>query len=125
MAKQFRRAIERSLLDCLAYRGLISQDDLDTAVEEAVSREVDLETVLLDKYRVPKSDLGAALSEFYQCPYVPLDERTVIDPDLLKALSFDYLRNNAWLPLSDGFGFSLVIQDENAWRSTASGRRCS
>ncbi len=69
------------------------------AVQEALSRKVDLETILLDKYRVPKADLGAALSEFYQCPYVAYDERTVIDPDLLKNLSFDYLRQNSWLPL--------------------------
>ena len=104
--------MERSLLDCLAYRGLISQDDLDAAVKEALSREVDLETVLLDKYRVPKSDLGAALSEFYQCPYVPFDERTVIDPDLSKNLSFDYLRNSAWIPLKrQGTVLDVVIND--------------
>ncbi len=70
MAKLFRRAMERSLLDCLAYRGLLSQSDLEAAVQEALSRGVDLETILLDKYHVPKDDLGAALSEFYQCPYV-------------------------------------------------------
>ncbi len=99
-------------MDCLAYRGLIRQDDLDAAVKEALSREVDLETVLLDKYRVPKSDLGAALSEFYQCPYVPFDERTVIDPDLLKNLSFDYLRNSAWIPLKrQGTVLDVVIND--------------
>lgn len=104
--------MERSLLDCLAYRGLISQDDLDAAVKEALSREVDLETVLLDKYRVPKSDLGAALSEFYQCPYVPFDERTIIDPDLLKNLSLDYLRNSAWIPLKrQGTVLDVVIND--------------
>ncbi|MBH0179639.1 MAG: type II/IV secretion system protein [Nitrospira sp.] len=104
--------MERSLLDCLAYRGLINQDDLDAAVKEALSREVELETVLLDKYHVPKSDLGAALSEFYQCPYVPFDERTVIDPDLLKNLSFDYLRNSAWIPLKrQGTVLDVVIND--------------
>jgi type II secretory ATPase GspE/PulE/Tfp pilus assembly ATPase PilB-like protein len=112
MAKQFRRAMERSLLDCLAFRGLMNQKDLEVAVQEALSREVDLETVLLDKYHVPKSDLGAALSEFYQCPYVVLDERTVIDPDLLKNLSFDYLRNNSWIPLKrQGTVLDVVIND--------------
>lgn len=112
MAKQFRRAMERSLLDCIAYRGLISQSDLEAAVEEALSREVDLETVLLDKYRVPKSDLGAALSEFYQCPYVAFDERTVIDPDLLRNLSFDYLRKNSWIPLKrQGTVLDILIND--------------
>jgi type II secretory ATPase GspE/PulE/Tfp pilus assembly ATPase PilB-like protein len=112
MGKKFRRAMERSLLDCLAYRGLISQQDLDAAVEEAFSRNVDLESILLDKYRVPKADLGTALSEFYQCPYVPFDERTLIDPDLLKNLSLDYLRKNVWLPLKrQGTVLDIVIND--------------
>jgi hypothetical protein len=85
MAKQARKmTMGRSLLDCIAYRGLVKQTDLDAAIEESLSREIDLETLLLDKYRVPKSALGSALSEFYQCPYVSYDERTVIDPELLK-----------------------------------------
>ncbi|MGQ0696574.1 MAG: GspE/PulE family protein [Nitrospiraceae bacterium] len=113
MAKQPRKVtMERSLLDCIAYRGLMSQAELDTAVEESLSREVDLETVLLDKYRVPKAELGSALSEFYQCPFVPYDERTVIDPELLKNLSFDYLRRNSWIPLKrQGTVLDVVIND--------------
>jgi len=102
----------RSLLDCIAYRGLIKQADLDAAIEESLSREIDLETLLLDKYRVPRSALGSALSEFYQCPYVSYDERTVIDPELLKNLSFDYLRRSAWIPLKrQGTVLDIVIND--------------
>jgi type II secretory ATPase GspE/PulE/Tfp pilus assembly ATPase PilB-like protein len=113
MAKQPRKmTMERSLLDCIAYRGLLNQPDLDSAVEESLSRQVDLETVLLDKYRVSKSELGSALSEFYQCPYVTYDERTVIDPDLLKNLSIDYLRRNSWIPLKrQGSVLDIVIND--------------
>ena len=100
MAKQPRKmTMERSLLDCIAYRGLLSQSDLEAAVEESLTHEVDLESVLLDKYRVPKAVLGSALSEFYQCSYVPYDERTHIDQELLKNLSADYLRKNDWIPL--------------------------
>lgn len=102
----------RSLLDCIAYRGLIKQADLDAAIEESLSREIDLETLLLDKYRVPKSALGSALSEFYQCPYISYDERTVIDPELLKNLSFDYLRRSAWIPLKrQGTVLDIIIND--------------
>jgi type II secretory ATPase GspE/PulE/Tfp pilus assembly ATPase PilB-like protein len=113
MGKQPRKmTMERSLLDCIAYRGLISQVDLDTAVEESLSREIDLEMILLEKYRVPRAALGLALSEFYQCPYVSYDERTVIDPDLLKNLSFDYLRRNSWIPLKrQGTVLDIVIND--------------
>lgn len=113
MAKQSRKmTMGRSLLDCIAYRGLINQADLDAAIEESLSREVDLETLLLDKYRVPKAALGSALSEFYQCPYVSYDERTVIDPELLKNLSVDYLRRSAWIPLKrQGAVLDIVIND--------------
>ncbi len=102
----------RSLLDCITYRGLISQSDLDAAVEESLSRQIDLESILIEKYRVPKASLGLALSEFYQCPYVPYDERTIIDPELLKNLSFDYLRRNSWIPLKrQGIVLDIVIND--------------
>ncbi|MBS0151456.1 MAG: type II/IV secretion system protein [Nitrospira sp.] len=107
-----KKTIERSLLDCIAYRGLVSPVELDSAVEESLSREVDLETVLIDKYRVPKPVLGSALSEFYQCPYVPYDERTILDPELLKNLSFDYLRRNAWIPMKrQGPVLDIVTND--------------
>jgi type II secretory ATPase GspE/PulE/Tfp pilus assembly ATPase PilB-like protein len=113
MTKQPRKlTMGRSLLDCIAYRGLIKQADLDAAIEESLSREIDLETLLLDKYRVSRSALGSALSEFYQCPYVSYDERTVIDPELLKNLSFDYLRKSAWIPLKrQGTVLDIVIND--------------
>jgi type II secretory ATPase GspE/PulE/Tfp pilus assembly ATPase PilB-like protein len=113
MAKQPRKmTMGRSLLDCIVYRGLIKQVDLDAAIEESLSREIDLESLMLDKYRVPRSALGSALSEFYQCPYVSYDERTVIDPELLKNLSFDYLRKSAWIPLKrQGTVLDIVIND--------------
>ncbi|MEQ1844398.1 MAG: GspE/PulE family protein [Nitrospira sp.] len=113
MAKSPRKmTMGRSLLDCIAYRGLIKQAELDAAIEESLSREIDLETLLLDKYRVPKSALGSALSEFYQCPYVSYDERTVIDPELLKNLSFDYLKRSAWIPLKrQGSVLDIIIND--------------
>lgn len=107
-----KTTMERSLLDCIVYRGLVSPVELDAAVEESRSGEVDLETVLIDKYRVPKPALGSVLSEFYQCPYVSYDERTIIDPELLKNLSFDYLRKNSWLPLKrQGTVLDIVTND--------------
>lgn len=90
---------EASLLDSLAYRGILNRHDLDTALKESSSRKMDLEEVLLDKYRVAKGDLGAALSEFYRCPYMGYDERIVIDPALFRNLSLDYLKSHAWIPM--------------------------
>ena len=94
------RTIEQNVLDSLVYRGIISQDDVLAALDDAKDGSLDLETLLLDRYRVPKEALGSALSDFYQCPYLPYDERTVIDADLLKTLNLDYLNTNLWLPIA-------------------------
>jgi type II secretory ATPase GspE/PulE/Tfp pilus assembly ATPase PilB-like protein len=99
VSKPLRCAIEQNVLDSLVYRGMISLADVLTAIDVSKDGTVDLETVLLDRYRVPKDALGSALSDFYQCPYLPYDERTIIDADLLKTLNLDYLKKNFWLPI--------------------------
>lgn len=99
-SKVSRSTIEQNVLDTLVYRGIISQADVSAAVDDSKDGIVDLETLLLDRYRVPKDVLGSTLSEYYQCSYLPYDERTVIDADLLKTLNLDYLRKNLWLPIA-------------------------
>jgi type II secretory ATPase GspE/PulE/Tfp pilus assembly ATPase PilB-like protein len=100
-ASKFSRCtIEQNVLDTLVYRGILSQVDIVAAIDDSKNGAFDLETVLLDRYRVPKDALGSALSDFYQCPYLPYDERTVIDADLLKTLNVDYLKKNLWLPIT-------------------------
>jgi type II secretory ATPase GspE/PulE/Tfp pilus assembly ATPase PilB-like protein len=98
--KPSRVAIEQNVLDSLVYRGIINLSDVLAAVNDSKDGSIDLEAVLLDRYGVPKDALGAALSDFYQCPYLPYDERTVIDADLLKTLNLDYLKKNLWLPIT-------------------------
>lgn len=98
--KHLRLPIEQNVLDALVCRGVLSQIDLDHAIEDAKDGAQDLEALLLDRHCVPKDILGSALSDYYQCPYLPFDERTVIDGELLKALSYDYLKKNLWLPIA-------------------------
>ncbi len=99
-SKPSRCGIEQNVLDSLVYRGIISLSDVSAAIDDSKNGIFDLESVLLDRYHVPKDALGSALSDFYQCPYLPYDERTVIDADLLKLLSLDYLKKNLWLPIT-------------------------
>jgi len=95
-----RYSIEQNVLDSLVYRGILSQGDLDRAMEESKDGAHDLEALLLDRYHVPKDVIGAALSDYYQCPYLPYDERTAIDVELLKTLNHDYLKKSLWLPIA-------------------------
>ncbi len=95
-----RYKIEQNVLDSLVYRGVISLAEMTEAVESSQGGLIDLEALLLDHYHVPKEALGSALSDFYQCPYLPFDERTAVELELLKTLNLDYLRVHAWIPIA-------------------------
>ncbi len=104
-----RRGIEQNVLDTLVGRGAIGQTEMEAAIEAAKEGNDHLEDVLLDRYHIPKHELGLALSDYYQCPYLPYDERTSIEPDLLKTLNVDYLRHSLWIPIAKQGGLIDVL----------------
>ncbi|MEC4890586.1 MAG: GspE/PulE family protein [Nitrospira sp.] len=109
-ATPVRSTVERQVLHLLVQRDVVTLVEMEDVLESLRLGEGDLEAVLLDQYRVPKAELGAALGEVYQCPYIPYEERTVVDPGLLKNLSVDYLRKNAWVPLQrEGSVVTILI----------------
>ncbi len=90
---------ERGLLSLLVTHGALRQDEMEAALEAVQMEGVDLESLLLDTYHVAKSDFGAVLSEYYRCPFLAYDERTVLEVALLKNLRIEYLRKSAWVPI--------------------------
>ena len=100
--------------DSLVANSRITQAELDVAIAEARKGQTDVESILLDKYKVPKAEIGKSLSQFYKCPFIEYDGRTVIDPELLKTLNMDYLKKNFWIPLKrDKDGIQILIDDPN------------
>ena len=85
--------------DLLISNNRITQKDIDNAIHEARKGVSDLESILIEKYKVPKLDLGKSLAQFYKCPYIEYSERTIVDIELLKNLNVDYLKKNHWMPL--------------------------
>lgn len=85
--------------DLLLNSSRISQHDLDNAIAESRKGTSDLESILIEKYKVPKIDLGKSLAQFFKCPYIEYSERTLVDIELLKNLNVDYLKKNHWMPL--------------------------
>jgi len=79
---------------------------------EARRKRCEVETVLLETYRIPPADLGQALSRFYGCPFLPFDDHLVIDRSLLKDLNFEFLKANFWLPLRrDGVTIDVLVDN--------------
>jgi type II secretory ATPase GspE/PulE/Tfp pilus assembly ATPase PilB-like protein len=99
MVKSALRTIDPRAFDLLIDEGFIRQADLVKAVQDSLQGRNDLEAVLIEKYHVPKAALGKTLSKFFDCPYIPYDERTIPDSKLVRDLSHDYLWKHRWIPL--------------------------
>ncbi len=100
--------------DHLVANNLITQAELDSAIAEARKGPMDLESLLIEKYKVPRDELGKSLSQFYKCPHMEYNERLLLDPDLLKTLNVDYLKKNFWAPVKrDKSGVEILIDDPN------------
>ena len=101
LCKASPRQVERArrLLRLLAARGVIRQDEMESACDAVQVGGVELESLLLDTYHIAKADIGAALSEYFGCPFVAYDEQGVLDVSLLKNLRVEYLLKSAWMPI--------------------------
>ncbi|MFO0730752.1 MAG: hypothetical protein U0231_17075 [Nitrospiraceae bacterium] len=98
--------------DYLLSNNKISQQDLDQAIAEARKNATDLEAMLIDKFKVPKADLGKSLAQFHKCPYIEYSERTIVDVELLKNLNVDYLKKNHWMPLKRDRAAIEILTDD-------------
>jgi type II secretory ATPase GspE/PulE/Tfp pilus assembly ATPase PilB-like protein len=98
--------------DLLVGNNRITQNELEQAIADARKGMSDLESILLEKYKVPKLDLGKSLAQFYKCPYIEYSERTIVDAELLKNLNVDYLKKNHWMPLKrDRTAIEILTDD--------------
>ncbi|MCS6285161.1 MAG: GspE/PulE family protein [Nitrospira sp.] len=98
--------------DLLVGGGKITQNDLENILAEARKGTSDLESILIEKYKVPKLDIGKSFAQFYKCPYIEFSERTLVDIELLKNLNVDYLKKNHWMPLKrDRIAIEILTDD--------------
>ena len=83
----------------LVDEGHISRERLEAAFASAGERDVELETVLMDEYGVPKQALLIALAAEFGFPPIEFDERLPVPPELLEGLEPDRLRREPMFPL--------------------------
>ena len=98
--------------DRLVTNNNISQNELDNAIAESRKGLSDFESILIEKYKVPKLEIGKSLAQFHKCPYIEYSERTIVDVELLKNLNVDYLKKNHWMPLKrDRTAIEILTDD--------------
>ena len=98
--------------DYLVAQRFVTREQLTAALAEAKEQAQSVESLLMAKYRVRKSDIGISLGLFYRCPFVTFDTRIVVPPDLLKSLTAQRLKAGAWIPIRrDGDTITVVMKD--------------
>jgi len=101
-----------SKFDRLVTNNHITQNELDNAVAESRKGLSDFESILIEKYKVPKLEIGKSLAQFHKCPYIEYSDRTLADIELLKNLNVDYLKKNHWMPLKrDRTAIEILTDD--------------
>ncbi len=103
---------EPTKFDSLISSGLLTQTELDTAITEAREKQREIESLLMERYKIAKKDIGESLSSFYKCPFVDFKDRIFIPPELVKNINLDYLKANYWIPLGqNGDTVEVLIED--------------
>ena len=98
--------------DYLVAQHLITREHLAEATGEARRRQISIETVLMEHHGVREADLAAALTLYYKCPYVSLNERSPLTSELLTGMRGARLRGGAWLPIKrDGDVVTVAVDD--------------
>jgi len=91
----------RTKYDGLVTNAVISAEELELAQRSARRKNLELETVLIDEFKVNVQALGDALSGYFGVPYEPHKADRIKPPDLMKNMSREFCQTNQWIPLED------------------------
>ena len=95
----------------LVDKGLISEKDLEAAVGNARINQLDVSKVLIEDLRIPKEEIGKALSAFYNCPFWDPAGST-IPIDLKSRLTLEVLKKNSFAPVEKREGTLFVAVED-------------
>jgi len=98
--------------DILVEWGVLTNERLHKAQRTARARGMDIEQVLTREFGVTKHNLLAALSEYYNCPFVEYDERMPVPPELLQGLDNERLSILKWFPIMREGGTVVIAAND-------------
>ncbi len=95
----------------LVDKGLVSEKDVENAVTSARVNQIDVAKILMEDYKVPKEEIGRALSQFYNSAFADLAGRTIPD-DIKGRLTADFLKKNMCAPIEKREGTLFVAVED-------------
>jgi type II secretory ATPase GspE/PulE/Tfp pilus assembly ATPase PilB-like protein len=103
-----------SKYDHLIEKNFVTTNQLKDAL--AISKKVNksVESVLIDRFKIKKEEIGNSLSIHYGCPFQKFDPELPVPSELIGGLKKPFLINSLWLPISwDKTGIKILI--DNPW----------
>ncbi|MCM2256089.1 MAG: Flp pilus assembly complex ATPase component TadA [Vicinamibacteria bacterium] len=96
----------------LVDKGMVSEKDVEAAITNARVNQVDPAKILMeDPFKVPKEEIGKALSQFYNCGF--WDGTGKVIPEELKArLTPEFLKKNSCVPIEKREGTLFVAVED-------------
>lgn len=101
----------KTKFDFLITHNVISDAELKQATSTARDLKKDVETVLMENFKVKKADIGKSLSEFYGCKFIESPNTLPIDRRLLTGLNIGYLKRSFWVPVISASGKMTIFID--------------
>jgi type II secretory ATPase GspE/PulE/Tfp pilus assembly ATPase PilB-like protein len=98
--------------DYLITNNIITDKDLEKAMNDARKLKKPVETLLISDYNVSKDDIGKSLSDFFKARFIPFDDKMIIPGQLLKGLKVNFLKSNMFVPVSQS-GNKVAVAMEN------------
>jgi type II secretory ATPase GspE/PulE/Tfp pilus assembly ATPase PilB-like protein/putative methionine-R-sulfoxide reductase with GAF domain len=101
----------KSRFDYLLSNNIITDSELKQATTSARDLRKDVETVLMENFKVKKEDIGKSLSQFFGCEFVENVNNLVINRKLLTGLNLGFLRKSYWMPIHSADGVVTILID--------------
>jgi type II secretory ATPase GspE/PulE/Tfp pilus assembly ATPase PilB-like protein len=102
--------------DALVTARRLNQTDLDLVLRDAQIQQRPIETLLMERHKLKKQEIGAALSVFYNCPFKEYDEKQPPAWDSIRGLNLNYLKAASWIPLEvNEESVEVLIDDPTAY----------
>jgi type II secretory ATPase GspE/PulE/Tfp pilus assembly ATPase PilB-like protein len=108
-----------SRYDYLLRKELITSEQLRTALALSKKSHQSVEYLLIEKFNLPKMEVGKSLSLYYRCPFRSFDPDTEVPVELIGNLKKAFLLHDSWVPMSWGKnGVEILIDDPGDLRKT-------
>ena len=95
----------------LVANGIISSEDLNSAISRASLENIDIENIFLDELKLSRKDIGKSLEDFYNIPYQMYDGSN-LPSSLFAGLNKDFLRRYKWVPLTNEKDTAIILIDD-------------